>query len=118
MLAKENIAFSSIRTSIDLDPSAGAEREPETVNPAERRGGQWQDPVDEIEDFVGNHSIEEIIQIEHDVLEQRVTFYGDLLKKMFMDNYGPGDHEFDKVQTLVRVFKEAQGKMIELTKTK
>lgn len=115
MLAKENIALSSIRTSIELEPSS----EPERLNPAERRGGrQDAPPIDETEEFIGNHSIEEIIQIEHDMLEQRVTFYGDLLKKMFMDNYGPGDYEFDKVQSLVRILKESQGKMIELTHTK
>ncbi|MDR6554992.1 hypothetical protein [Paenibacillus qinlingensis] len=113
MLAKENIALSSLRTSIELDPS----HERQESNPAERRGGRWQDPVDETEEFIGNHSIEEIIQIEHDALEQRVTFYADLLKKMFMDNYGPGDHEFDKVQSLVRILKESQAKMMELTKT-
>jgi hypothetical protein len=114
MLAKENIALSSLRTSIELEPS----REPEESNPAERRGGRWEDPTDKTEEFIGNHSIEEIIQIEHDLLEKRVTFYADLLKKMFMDNYGPGDDEFDKVQSLVRIFKESQGKMIELTNTK
>jgi hypothetical protein len=116
MLAKENIAFSSLRTSIDLEQS----RESERVNPAERRGGQRSDSieVDDAEEFIGNHSIEEIIQFEYDLLEQRVTFYAGLLKKMFMDNYGPGDDEFDKVQSLLRIYKESQDKIIGLTKTK
>lgn len=115
MLAKQNIAMSSLRTSIDLEPS----REPEGVNPAERRGSQWNDPAQETEEeFIGNHSIEEIIRIEHNLIEQRVTFYAGLLKKMFMDNYGPGDDEFDKVQSLVRIYKESQEKMNGLANTK
>jgi hypothetical protein len=105
MLAKENIPIMNLRTSIELEPA----RNDEVINASERRGRRLKD--EDIEEFIGNNSIQDILKIESDAIEKKIIFYSDLLKKMFMDNYGSGDGEFDKVQSLVRVYKETQEKI-------
>lgn len=110
MLAKENISLTNLKTSIELEPS----RNTEVINASESRGGRIKE--EDIEEFVENNSIQDILQLECDLIEKRINFYSDLLKKMFIDNYGPGDYEFDKVQSLVRVYKETQEKIHALTR--
>ncbi|BBH22888.1 hypothetical protein Back11_42330 [Paenibacillus baekrokdamisoli] len=96
MLARENILFSSLRTSIDLQPAQDI---------GTRKVSDHQ-PSDEITDFVESHSFEDILNLEIDQLQQRIDFFQDILHRMFMDGYGPGDTDFKNVQELVRTYKE------------
>jgi len=107
MLAKEGILFSSIRSSVDLEninaPIA-------TRNEREARD----DPADELMNFVQQHSLEEVIAYECDIVKSRTSFYKNILQRMFMDNLGPSDAEFQKIQEIVRIYEQTADKLASL----
>jgi hypothetical protein len=112
MLAKERILLSQLRSSIDVSGNEGAERV---------RGGRFEDeddvidnPADSLDDWIRNHTFEEILNIELHGVEDRLRHYQALLQKMFYDNLGPGNVEFDKVQEITRIYKDAAGRLTEL----
>ncbi|AJS60177.1 hypothetical protein [Paenibacillus sp. IHBB 10380] len=112
MLAKENILLSSLRTSIDLDPSKQDQDEPthsrESVNDRINRTSDYNGYVDQ------NSSLRDVFEQEVRLCDEKMDMFNDILKQMFMDNYGPGNDEFDKIQALVRTYKETQGKIIKI----
>ncbi|WNS46335.1 hypothetical protein [Paenibacillus sp. MMS20-IR301] len=96
MLAKENIHFDNIRSTINL----------ENVNAPVASRNEREDrthPADDLMDFVQQHSLEEVIEYECQLIEERINFYKEILQRMFMDNLGPSDPEFQKVQDIVRI---------------
>jgi hypothetical protein len=98
MLAKENIFLSSLRTSIDLDPSS---QPPESIN---NRGGL--DRSGDLQDYIEYNDITDILMQEKHFVEERLGIFKDILHKMFQDNYGPNDKEFNTIQELVRAYNE------------
>lgn len=107
MLAKQGIALSSLRTTIDLEQSASeydgrSRREPEPE--VEPEPGS----IDDIREFIEYNTIDDIIDLELTQLDNKIAFYGEILKYIFMQNLGPGDPEFDKIQSLQRTFKETR----------
>ncbi|QUL56811.1 hypothetical protein KDC22_10200 [Paenibacillus tritici] len=99
MLAKEGILFTDIRSTVNLDnvntPIAAR-------NEREVQGN----PADDLMDFVQQHSIEEVIDYECSLVDNRISFYREILQRMFMDNLGPSDPEFQKVQDIVRIYEQ------------
>lgn len=106
LCAKENIVMSSIRTSINLDPHT---EERESV-----QSDRLSDAPDHLDDFIASHTMEEVLELEMNFVEERIQLYSGILQKMFLQHYGPGDPDFDKVQMLQRIYKEAHGKLTEL----
>ncbi|MBD3917576.1 hypothetical protein H8B09_02320 [Paenibacillus sp. PR3] len=107
MLAKQGIALSSLRTTIDLDQSS-----PEYEVRSRREPEPEVDPepgsIDDIREFIEYNTIDDIIDLELTQLDRKIAFYGEILKYIFMQNLGPGDPEFDKIQSLQRTFKETR----------
>ncbi|GGF83799.1 hypothetical protein GCM10010912_31200 [Paenibacillus albidus] len=110
MLAKENILFSNLRSSVDLD-------HPNIPIAASNDRESYEDPDDDLMAFVQQHTIEEVIAYEHDLVKQRVAFYKDILQRMFMDDLGPSDREFQKVQEIVRIYEDAADRLSRLNGT-
>ncbi|WP_379133776.1 hypothetical protein [Paenibacillus sp. sgz500958] len=107
MLAKEGILFSNILSTVNLDnvntPIASRnEREPQD------------NPADDLMDFVQQHTIEEVIDYECSIINSRISFYKEILQRMFMDNLGPSDPEFQKVQDIVRIYEQALDRLSSL----
>lgn len=112
MLAKERIMLSQLRSSVDVSGNESSERV---------RGGRFEDvddvvenPADSLDDWIRNHTFEEILAIELHGVEDRLRHYQALLQKMFYENLGPGNVEFDKVQEITRIYKDAAGRLTEL----
>lgn len=100
MLAKEGILFSDIRSTVNLD----------NVNApvAARNDREVRDnPADDLMEFVQQHSVEEVIDYECSLVGSRISFYREILQRMFMDNLGPSDPEFQKVQDIVRIYEQS-----------
>ncbi|KWX78159.1 hypothetical protein AMQ84_10565 [Paenibacillus riograndensis] len=100
MLAKEGILFSDIRSTVNL----------ENVNTpiAARNEREYRDnPADDLMEFVQQHSVEEVIDYECSLVGSRISFYREILQRMFMDNLGPSDPEFQKVQDIVRIYEHS-----------
>lgn len=100
MLAKEGIILSNIRSTVNLDNvntpmAARNEREPQD------------NPADDLLEFVQQHTVEEVIDYECGLTLSRISFYKEILQRMFMDNLGPSDEEFQKVQDIVRIYEHA-----------
>lgn len=110
MLAKQRILLSQLRTSVDVSGDRyeriPSERERSGRDPATELG-----TGDEIDRWVGQHTLEEIVAQERERLEDRLRLYQTVLEKMFYQNLGPGDKEFDKVQEITRIYKDAIGRM-------
>jgi len=107
MLAKQDIAMSSLRTTIDLEQSsseyeARSRREPELDLDPEPGS------IDDIQAFIEYNTIDDIIELELTQMDRKIAFYAEILKYIFMQNLGPGDPEFDKIQSLQRTFKETR----------
>jgi hypothetical protein len=107
MLAKENILLSSLGTSIDLD-------HPETTDRSDSVNDRT-DRLSEHQDYIDSNSITDILQQEVQMIDKKIVIFNKLLEKMFMGNYGPGDYEFDKIQSLVHIYKDVQEKMDSLS---
>lgn len=112
MLAKERIMLSRLRSSVDVSGNEGSER---------IRGGRFADeeenidnPVDSLDDWIRSHTFEEILAKELQGVEERLRHYQGLLQKMFYENLGPGNVEFDKVQEITRIYKDTAGRLTEL----
>ncbi|MEK3871682.1 hypothetical protein NYE76_17410 [Paenibacillus sp. FSL M7-0831] len=108
MLAKQQIPFSDIRSSIDLqninDPiSIINDRDPA---PDYHR--------DEITAFVEENTVEDVIDIECNHLRERIDFYGAILERMFMSGLGPGDQEFDTIKNIVSTYQNAESRISDL----
>jgi hypothetical protein len=106
MLAKQDILLSSLRTSIDLesrnqldDPYKGEDFKDSTNR------------ISEYQDYIDNNSIPDILEQEVHMLDQKIGFFNKILEKLFLNNYGPGDYEFDKIQAIVHAYKEAKVKI-------
>ncbi len=112
MLAKQRILLSQLRTSVDVSNDRFERIPSERV---ERDRGAEQGVGDEIDRWVQQHSLTEIIDQEQRRVEERLQIYQTVLQKMFYQNLGPGDEEFDKVQEITRIYKEAFGRLGELT---
>ncbi|WP_239617795.1 hypothetical protein [Cohnella mopanensis] len=111
MLAKERIMLSQLRTSIDV---SGNQNDYDRV-----RGGRFDDEVEEtgndpIDDWVRNHTFDEILAQELQAVEERLQLFNTLLQKMFYENLGPGNVEFDKIQEITRIYKDTAGRLDEL----
>jgi len=105
MLARENIALSELRTSIDLQEAAAGGR----LGGQDRsRPDQEQDPLD---DYIDSHTFEEIMAKEQAILEERLLLFKGIIEKMFMAGYGPDNEEFSKVQNVIRIYKEASERL-------
>ncbi|GFN31547.1 hypothetical protein [Paenibacillus xylaniclasticus] len=107
MLARENITLSELRTSINLQDADDGRLQGSGQNRRERE----QDPLD---DYIASHSFEEIVANEQAILEDRLQLFKDIIERMFMEGYGPDDEEFSKVQSMIRVYKEAIERMSSL----
>ncbi|AIQ57548.1 hypothetical protein [Paenibacillus borealis] len=106
MLAKEGILFTDIRSTVNLD----------NVNTpvAARNEREVRDnPADDLMEFV-QHSLEEIIDYECSLVQARISFYSEILQRMFMDNLGPSDPEFQKVQDIVRIYEHSLDRLSSL----
>lgn len=100
MLAKEGILFTDIRSTVNLD----------NVNApiAARNEREYRDnPADDLMEFVQQHSVEEVIDYECNLVGSRINFYREILQRMFMDNLGPSDPEFQKIQDIVRIYEHS-----------
>lgn len=98
LLARENITLTSLRTTIELNPR--------TV-PAERQQRRGTDSnYDDKTDFIESNTFEDILEMEKEQLQERIAFFQDIISRMYMDGYGPEDEDFNKVQTLIRIYKE------------
>lgn len=61
--------------------------------------------------MIRNHTFDEILAQELQVVEERLQLFNTLLQKMFYENLGPGNLEFDKVQEITRIYKDAAGRL-------
>ncbi|KGE16329.1 hypothetical protein [Paenibacillus wynnii] len=107
MLAKEDILFSNIRSTVNL----------ENVNTpiaARNERESHDNPMDDLRGFVEQHTIEEVIDYESGLIGSRISFYKEILQRMFMDNLGPSDPEFQKVQDIVRIYEHSLDKLSSL----
>ncbi|MED4954864.1 hypothetical protein ABEO75_07980 [Paenibacillus macerans] len=110
MLAKQQIPFSDIRSSIDLqninDPIS-------IINDRDRDLAQDYHR-DEITAFVEENTVEDVIDIECNHLRERIDFYGAILERMFMSGLGPGDQEFDAIKNIVSTYQNAESRISDL----
>lgn len=100
-------SFSDIRSTVNL----------ENVNTpiAARNERESHDsPADDMMDFVEQHTVEEVIDYECGLIGSRISFYKEILQRMFMDNLGPSDPEFQKVQDIVRIYEHSLEKLSSL----
>lgn len=104
MLAKERIPFSILRTSIDLEDTQETDHYEDNRIDGSRNGGN---SSGDLAEFIEQHTLEEIIQLERSNLEQKISLYKDILQMMFMNNLGPSDMEFQKIQRVVHIYEEA-----------
>ncbi|MNI03408.1 hypothetical protein D3C73_563100 [compost metagenome] len=106
MCAKENIRLSELRTTINLEPEV--ETDPPVRTRDSRRSGE---PSSDIQAYIDEHSLEDIIEIEKETIQSRVAFYKKILENMFMQGYGPADKEFIRIQAIVNIWTEAYNKL-------
>jgi hypothetical protein len=114
LLAKERIMLSRLRTSVDVSGDREIRHD--------RAGGGRPDididldsgGTDELEDWIRGNSFEEILSQELQGIEGRQQLFNSLLQKMFYENLGPGDEEFDKVQEIARIYKDTAGRISQL----
>lgn len=102
MLAKQHISLSSVRSSVDLGQTAAPALD--GGNRGDRRRYQ---PDDEISDFIQEHSLESIHELEIELLGRRKSLYSEILQRMFMDGVNPSDEEFLAIQNIVRIYSDA-----------
>lgn len=107
MLAKEGILFTDIRSTVNLDNVSAPVA---ARNERESRGN----PADDLMEFVQRHSIEEVIDYECKLVGSRISFYQEILQRMFMDNLGPSDPEFQKIQDIVRIYEQSLERLTDL----
>lgn len=111
MLAKERILLSTLRTSVDVTGAGagggGRRNDRQSDRPADRRFNEDADAEDSVDQWVRSHTFEEILSQELEGIEHRLELYNTLLQKMFYQDLGPGNEEFDKVQEITRIYKEA-----------
>ncbi|MBP2000834.1 hypothetical protein J2Z69_001865 [Paenibacillus shirakamiensis] len=99
MLAKERIPFSILRTSIDLEGH---------VESNHRNSSRDQSNApDSILDFIEEHTLEEIIQLEQLELRKKISLYSSIMQHMFMNDLGPSDVEFQRIQQITRIYEKA-----------
>lgn len=108
MCAKENIRLSELRTSISLEPEQELEEPTPVIN---RVGSGNGSPSPDIQSFIDEHSIEDIMELEKELMLERAGFYKQILEKMFMEGYGPADKEFLQIQAIVNIWTEAYQKL-------
>ncbi|RED63148.1 hypothetical protein [Cohnella lupini] len=113
MLAKERIMLGQLRTSVDVSGTRERERE---RNQDRIGGGRFDDyeesqATDSLDEWIRSHTFEEILTQELQGIEQRLQVFNTLLQKMFYENLGPGNVEFDKIQEITRIYKEASGRV-------
>lgn len=99
LLARENIPLTSLRTSIDLNTRSADHGRRSDFGPPDRG-------YDDKTDFIESHTFEDILDMEKQQVSERIAFFQDIIQRMYMDGYGPEDDEFNKVQTLIRIYKE------------
>ncbi|MFX3651348.1 MAG: hypothetical protein ACE3K2_06035 [Paenibacillus sp.] len=109
MLVKEKIILSQLRTSINLQSDSPDEWG------VDRRIADYSSHDDELMDYIGNHSFEDILQLEQEQIESRVQFFQQIIQRMFMEGFGPEDADFIKVQSVIRVYKETYDRLGELS---
>lgn len=69
MLAKEKIILSQLRTSVNLQQDESDEWV------ADRRNADYSSHDDELIDYIGNHSFEDMLQLEQEKIEARVQLF-------------------------------------------
>lgn len=107
MLAKERILLSTLRTSVDVSGPSDRGRGPAP----DRRYDHDVDSEDTVDQWIRSHTFEEILTQEVQTVEQRLELYNALLQKMFYQDLGPGNEEFDKVQEITRIYKDAANRI-------
>ncbi|WP_240418248.1 hypothetical protein [Paenibacillus periandrae] len=111
MLAKERILLSNIHASMDLGQQSEQQiplrgRIEDQPEPEDHK-----DSLDDMDAFIQGNSIEEVIEHEKNLVISRITYFREILKRMFMDGLGPNDEEFEKVRGIVKVYEEAAQKL-------
>ncbi|MBP1993485.1 hypothetical protein [Paenibacillus eucommiae] len=103
MCAKENILLSELQTSINL------QAEPEEIPwiPPRERQIIDHNPFADMQSFIENHSIEDIVELEKQYILNKMSFYKQILESMFMEGYGPTDDDFKRIQSIVAVWSKA-----------
>jgi hypothetical protein len=101
MLAKERILLSNIQSSIDLG------REEESVRTT-RDFADRSTPVkvDDMDAFIQEHTLEEVIELEKNLVSGRISYFKEVLQRMFMDGLGPDDTEFEQIRDIVRIYED------------
>ncbi|SDF71902.1 hypothetical protein SAMN04488542_115111 [Fontibacillus panacisegetis] len=100
MLAKEQITFNSIRSSIDLSDSE------EMIFTTWERDAKASEG-NPVKEFIQSHTLDDIICLEKERLNERISFYRQILQLMFMQDLGPDDPEFIAVQRIIHAFETA-----------
>ncbi|WP_256761687.1 hypothetical protein [Cohnella sp. WQ 127256] len=108
MLAKERIMLSQLRTSVDV--SGSYDQDP-PIRGRKFEEDREEETTDALDNWIRSHSFEEILTQELQGIEGRLELFNSLLQKMFYENLGPGNVEFDKVQEITRIYKDAASKM-------
>jgi hypothetical protein len=106
MCAKENIRLSELRSSISVEDEPATEEPTPVIN---RGGGGMPSP--DIQSFIDEHSIEDIVELEKEAILKRSAFYKQILENMFMQGYGPADKEFLRIQAIVNIWNETYNKI-------
>ncbi|TFE22839.1 hypothetical protein [Cohnella luojiensis] len=107
MLAKQRILLSNLRTSVDVSGT----RDPDRVAGGRFDDYEDTDTTDEVDDWIRSHTFQEILTQELQAVDRRLQLFNSLLQKMFYENLGPGNEEFDKVQEIARIYKDASSRM-------
>lgn len=100
MLAREQITFNSILSSIDLSDTE------EYVGTTWERDRRSTDD-NPLMEFIHSHTLEDIIRLEKERLNERISFYRQILQMMFMENLGPDDQEFSTIQRIIHAMESA-----------
>ncbi|OPH60435.1 hypothetical protein BC351_18250 [Paenibacillus ferrarius] len=111
MCAKENILLSEIRTTVDL----GNRANPALPEPRPREERPVDDEPEDVQSFMDNHSLDEIMEIEKEIVHTRMSVYKQMLEIMFMQGASPTDKEFVQIQSVFTMWKEAYEKITGLS---
>ncbi|RKP48829.1 hypothetical protein D7Z26_20870 [Cohnella endophytica] len=115
MLAKERIMLSHLRTSVDVSGDGdGRDRIRGGRLGEEAEPSAELDKPDELEEWIASRTLEEILAGELQAMEDKLAFYNKLLQRMFYENLGPGDAEFDRIQEISRIYKDAVARFRDL----
>ncbi|PZD97018.1 hypothetical protein DNH61_04660 [Paenibacillus sambharensis] len=111
MLAREGIYLSSLRSTVNV--SGQRETEEENDYP-DYSGGRVRGGDSDIDELIEHHSLDDLIRMEMEIVEDRMTVYNQILQRMFMEDLGPHDPEFQKVQRMVKSYEACKSELAAL----